>query len=195
MGRASSSYRVRIVDDSGTPLLRPGIGLLEVLGVRGVSVMSGSLEDDEATAAAFTSDGWLRTGDRVELHDDGWFSFIERDKDMLKIGGENVAALEIERVISAVRGVDEVAVVAGPDPMLDEVPVAFVIAAGDADGLEDDIIETCRTTLADFKVPRLVVVVGELPRSTLNKVAKNKLRVEAAARLRARREMSEEVRS
>jgi len=191
MGRASAEYEVRLVDDSGALIQGPGIGLLEVLGIPGVSLMLGYLHDPDATAAAYTSDGWMRTGDRVELHADGWFSFIERDKDMLKIGGENVAALEIERVINGVRGVQDSAVVAGHDPMLDEVPVAFVIARSPAAlvdvGLVDDVFAACRRALADFKVPRLVVIVEEFPRSTLNKVAKSQLRPEADRLLGAER--------
>ena len=185
MGRAATEYAVQLVDEAGTPIHGPGVGLLEVHGVASVSLMLGYLHDPDATAAAFTTDGWLRTGDRVELHDDGWFGFLERDKDMLKIGGENVAALEIERVISGVRGVHEVAIVAGSDPMLDELPVAFVIASPNSEELVNEIISACQSALADFKVPRLVVIVDERPRSTLNKMAKNLLRADADLRLRA----------
>jgi crotonobetaine/carnitine-CoA ligase len=95
---------------------------------------------------------------------------------MLKVGGENVAASEIERVIMGVSGVMEVAVVGAPHPMLDEVPVAFVIGTEAAAAVEDDVLEACRAQLADFKVPRQVRVVDEMPRSTLNKIAKAQLR-------------------
>jgi crotonobetaine/carnitine-CoA ligase len=103
---------------------------------------------------------------------------------MLKIGSENVAALEIESVISAVRGVAEVAVVGGRHSMLDEVPVAFIVADHAVDGgspavLRAAVMEACRSRLADFKVPHAVVVVDELPRSTLEKVAKHALREQA----------------
>jgi crotonobetaine/carnitine-CoA ligase len=181
MGRPAPEYEVRIVDDDGRLIEGAGQGLLEVAGVPGVSLMAGYLDDPEATAAAYTADGWLTTGDRVERYDDGWFGFLERDKDMLKVGGENVAALEIERVIARVSGVDEVAVVAGRDPMLDEVPVAFVVAAVPAAGLAAEIESACRAQLADFKVPRLVAIVEDLPRSTLAKVAKSELRARASA--------------
>ncbi|HMG41624.1 MAG TPA: AMP-binding protein [Acidimicrobiales bacterium] len=180
MGVPAPEYRVRVVDDEGLPRREAGEGLIEVLGVRGVSVALGYLDDPDADAAAWTDDGWLRTGDRVVWHEDGWLSFLERDKDMLRVGAENVAAQEIERVVLTVEGVAEVAVVAGPDPMLDEVPVAFVLATQTAEpGLEARVLERCRAELADFKVPRAVFVVDELPRSTLEKVAKNKLRDEA----------------
>ena len=177
MGVPAPEYQVRIIGDDGRPLNGPGEGLIEVLGVRGVSVALGYLDDPEADAATWAKDGWLRTGDRVKRHDDGWLSFVEREKDMLRVGAENVAALEIEEVVGRVAGVAEVAVVAGPDPMLDEVPVAFVVAAsGAGEDLALQILARCRERLAGFKVPREVFVVDELPRSTLEKVAKNKLR-------------------
>ena len=94
---------------------------------------------------------------------------------MLKVGGENVAASEIERVILTVPGVVEAAVVARPDDWLDEVPVAFVIAAGD-EAVPDRVRAACASMVADFKVPRAVYVVDELPRSTLRKVNKVELR-------------------
>jgi len=180
MGLPATEYQVRIIGDDGRALDGEGQGLIEVLGMRGVSVALGYLDDEAANAAAWTENGWLRTGDRVERHEDGWLSFVEREKDMLRVGAENVAAQEVERVVGAVRGVLEVAVVAGPDKMLDEVPVAFVLGTADApDDLSQQIMERCRDRLADFKVPRAVFVVDELPRSTLEKVAKNRLREQA----------------
>jgi acyl-CoA synthetase (AMP-forming)/AMP-acid ligase II len=104
-------------------------GDLFIEGVRGVSLFAEYAGDPAATAAAFREDGLFITGDRVRLGEDGYLYFADRSKDMLKIGGENVAASEIERVIGAVAGVSEVAVVAKHHDMLDEVPVAFVIAA------------------------------------------------------------------
>ena len=100
---------------------------------------------------------------------------------MLKVGGENVAASEIERVIALVPGVYETAVVAQKHRMLDEVPVAFVIAAPAVDAaaraaLSGQIIAECKAKLADFKVPRAVFVVDDMPRSTLEKIHKVELR-------------------
>jgi len=99
---------------------------------------------------------------------------------MLKVGGENVAASEIEQVIAVVPGVREAAVVAKKHPMLDEVPVAFIIPQAGVDrappDLQDKVMAACRKSLADFKVPREIHLVDEMPRSTLEKVAKAELR-------------------
>src|SRR5690606_25940422 len=151
-------------------------GELRVLGIPGLSLFSCYLHNEQATRDAFDDEGWFITGDRVTLHENGAISFADRAKDMLKIGAENVAASEIERVAAAVPGVFEVAVVARPHPMLDEVPVAFVIPSGDVPGLEQAVIDACKAKPADFKVPHEVRLVDELPRATLEKVAKQKLR-------------------
>ena len=112
--------------------------------------------------------------------ENGFVKFGDRAKDMLKVGGENVAASEIEQVIAVVSGVREAAVVAKKHPMLDEVPVVFIIPHAGFEGappeLHDNVMAACRTALADFKVPREIHFVDEMPRSTLEKVAKAELR-------------------
>ena len=154
-----------------------GVGELYVGGVRGVSLFLEYFRNPEATAAAFRADGLFITGDRVMRGPDGWLYFADRSKDMLKVGGENVAASEIERVIAMVPGVSEVAVVAMRHDMLDEVPAAFIIADPDAEaGLEDRVAAACNTTLAAFKRPHHIRLVDSLPRSTLEKIAKAELR-------------------
>jgi crotonobetaine/carnitine-CoA ligase len=149
---------------------------LYVRGVPGLSLFAEYLHDEEATRSTVDEHGWLRTGDRAAIHQDGFLSFADRAKDVLKVGGENVSASEVEWVVMAVPGVSEVAVVGAPHPMLDEVPVAFVISDGDRPGLDVEILRACRARLAAFKVPVEVRIVAELPRSTLNKIAKAELR-------------------
>jgi len=99
---------------------------------------------------------------------------------MLKVGGENVAASEIEQVIAVIPGVREAAVVAKKHPMLDEVPVVFIIpqdgVAKMPTDLHDNVMAACKSALADFKVPREIRFVDDMPRSTLEKVAKAELR-------------------
>lgn len=183
IGRPAPEYGIAVVDDDECPLAEartaaPGeSGLLLVRGTRGLSLFQEYLGNDAATRASYTADGWFRTGDRVDLLPDGSVRFGDRSKDMLKVGGENVAASEIERVILAVDGVHECAVVAMPHPMLDEVPVGFVLPApGAPPGLLARVAEACAAQLADFKRPRELRLVDDFPRSTLEKIAKAQLR-------------------
>jgi crotonobetaine/carnitine-CoA ligase len=181
MGRPAPEYGIFIEREDGTPVEPGETGHLLVRGIPGLSLFHSYLHNPEATAASYDERGLFRTGDRVTLHEDGFLQFADRDKDMLKVGGENVAASEIERVVMEVPGVREVAVVGKPHPMLDEVPVVFVIpdaselvAAPDA--LQRAIVEACRSRLASFKVPDEVRVVPDMPRSTIEKIAKAALR-------------------
>ena len=183
IGRPATEYEIAIVEDDTLPVrdaraVEPGgTGHLLIRGVRGLSLFQEYLGNARATADSFDPDGWFRTGDRVNLLADGSIQFGDRDKDMLKVGGENVAASEIERVILAVPGVHECAVVAKKHPMLDEVPIAFVLpGAGAPAGLDDRVVAACAAQLADFKRPAEVRLVDRLPRSTLEKIAKAELR-------------------
>ena len=177
IGRPAAEYDVAVVGDDGrTPVAFDEPGDLLVRGLPGLSLFGGYLDQPDLTRASFDEHGWFRTGDRAVRHQDGHLSFVERAKDMLRVGSENVAAAEIERVILGVAGVREAAVVPRPDPSLDEVPVAFVIADTTSDEVCSRIISECRTRLADFKVPREIVLVRELPRATLGKVRKAELR-------------------
>jgi crotonobetaine/carnitine-CoA ligase len=115
----------------------------------------------------------------VMLGTGGNLFYRERDKDLLKVGGENVSAREVEEVIGTVPGVAQVAVVGQTHEFLSEVVVAFVVTAPGAPDdaeLETQVIETCGGLLADFKVPRAVYVVDAFPTGTLDKLLKNKLR-------------------
>ena len=178
IGRAAPEYTIRITDDDGRPTELGGTGNLAIKGVPGLSLFAEYLYNEEATRTSFDPDGFFLTGDRVTRLDDGFIRFGDRAKDMLKVGGENVAASEIEQVIITVPGVRETAVVAMKHAMLDEVPVAFVIPQPGIvrEELAGKVLAACRAGLADFKVPREVRLVDEMPRSTLEKVAKAELR-------------------
>jgi carnitine-CoA ligase len=176
-GRPALEYEIKVTDDSGWPVAVNEAGALSIRGVRGLSLFSRYLNDPDATDASFDEEGFFGTGDRVKVLPDGHIQFMDRDKDMLKVGGENVAASEIERVAAVVPGVSEVAVVGRRDDWLGEVPVAFVIQAGESDdALRERIITACQEQLASFKVPREVIFVEDFPRSTLNKIVKARLR-------------------
>jgi len=179
MGMVATEYEVAVRGADGldvVPTEDGAIGELLVRGVPGISLFKEYFRDEEATRASFDEDGWFFTGDIVTVFSDGSLVFSDRDKDMLRVGSENVAASEIERVIMAVPGVVEAAVVARPDKMLEQVPVAFVIVRGDRGEVKRAILDTCDQSLADFKQPREVRFVDEFPRATLDKVSKKALR-------------------
>ncbi len=180
MGQPAPEYGVAVVDEDDRPVPNGAPGNLLVHGTRGVSLFAGYHDNREATAAAFTADGWFRTGDRVRVNEDGSITFVERDKDVLKVGGENIGAPEIERVVQGVDGVREVAVVGRPHEMLGEVPVVFVTVSVDADAARAAIEGRCAELLPEFKRPREIFVIDEFPRSTLDKIAKAALRAQLA---------------
>jgi crotonobetaine/carnitine-CoA ligase len=176
IGRPSPGYRVRIVNESGK-LVEPGeTGHLLVGGVRGLSIFSEYYGNPEATAEAFDEAGYFRTGDRVILREDGFIEFSEREKDLIKVGGESVAPAEIERVIMELPGVHEAAVVGKPDASYGEVPVAFVVPRPGQTDLTEKVLAHCRTSLARFKQPREVHLIDELPRINFGKISKAMLR-------------------
>ena len=180
IGKPATSYEIAILHEDGTPVAPGETGELLVRGVPGLSLFAEYLNNPEATAKSFDDQGYFITGDRVTLGEDGFISFADRDKDMLKVGGENVAASEIERVIMTVPGIHECAVVGKRDPMLDEVPVAFLLVPGGEAAAPRDLVAqvmtACEKGLADFKRPREIRIVDSLPRSTLEKIAKAELR-------------------
>ena len=155
-------------------------GELWVRGTRGVQLFLEYFDNPEANAASFTEDGWFKTGDMVKVVEGGNVVYTDRDKDLIKVGGENVSAREVEDTCRQVPGIADIAVVGKTHEWLSMVPVAFVIkgpgAEPDDSAFEKAIIEACAANLADFKVPRAVYVVDEFPRATLEKVAKNVLR-------------------
>lgn len=144
--------------------------------VRGWVVMAGYYRDADATREAVDGDGWLHTGDLGRLDADGRLHFVDRAKDMIKPGGENVSAAEVERVIASFPGVERAAVVGRPDPRLGEVPVAFVQVVAGAEVDADALIAHCAATMAAFKVPREVVLVDSWPMTESGKVRKPVLR-------------------
>lgn len=177
IGRASPAYEINVRRPDGTHVGPGESGELFIRGIRGVSLFKEYAGNPEATQDSFDEDGWFATGDSIIMNDAGDLIFGDRLKDMLKVGAENVAASEIEAVIMATGLVSECAVVAQPHYMLDEVPAVFLIpSAAASDDVANAVISACQRDLADFKVPRTVRVVDELPRSTLEKIAKAELR-------------------
>ena len=180
MGRVAPGYEMLIVDPKTREITKEGeIGEIWLRGTRGIQLFLEYFDNEEANNKAFNEDGWLMTGDLVLLGPNGNLEYRDRDKDALKVGGENVSAREVEDQVRTVPGIADVAVVGKSHEMLDQVAVAFVVKADpnqDDDELATSIIDTCRQNLADFKVPRAVYFVDDFPKATLDKVAKNELR-------------------
>ncbi|HLV58991.1 MAG TPA: long-chain fatty acid--CoA ligase [Natronosporangium sp.] len=142
--------------------------------IRGPGITPGYWQKPEATAAAFTADGWLRSGDVARRDADGYYTIVDRIKDMYISGGENVYPAEVERVLLAHPAVAEAAVVGVPDERWGETGAAFLVCREPVD--DDDIRAFCRQRLAGYKVPRHIRCVDALPRNAGGKVLKGKLR-------------------
>ncbi|GJM64564.1 AMP-binding protein [Persicobacter diffluens] len=181
IGRPSPFYQVEIRREDGS-LAGPGEeGRLYIRGERGLTLFKEYYKHPEITAAAFDASGALDTGDVVRMDEQGWLFYVTRAKDMLRVGGENVAALEIENSINSTGLVQEYAVVGQAHSMLGEVPVAFISLNEKGKALEEEavkarITQACQQQLADFKVPKAIHIIEHFPHSTLDRIAKNKLR-------------------
>ena len=181
VGRPCLYLELDLWDEDGEPV---GAGSPGEIVIRGPKVFKGYWRDQEATDRAF-SGGWFHTGDVGVRDDDGYLFIVDRLKDMILSGGENIAGSEIERVLYEHGSVLEVAVVGRPDDRWGEVPVAFVALRPGAPATAAELVEHCRSQLARFKVPKEVVFVDALPRNPSGKVLKRELRAlepdEAAA--------------
>jgi acyl-CoA synthetase (AMP-forming)/AMP-acid ligase II len=143
--------------------------------MRGPKVFTGYWRDADATATAFAG-GWFHTGDIGVRDDDGYLFIVDRLKDMIVSGGENIAGSEVERVLYEHDAVLEAAVVGRPDNRWGEVPVAYVVLRDDASVSADALLEHCRSQLARFKVPKDITFLDALPRNPSGKVLKRELR-------------------
>jgi acyl-CoA synthetase (AMP-forming)/AMP-acid ligase II len=177
VGRARPGFEVRIVGEGDRNVETGEAG--EVL-LRGGSVMAGYLDDPEETAKVLSADGWLRTGDLGVLDDAGRLRIVGRVKDMFIVGGFNVYPAEIENALLRHPAVRQVAVIGVPDGRLGEVGMAFVVTVPEGPVTGDDVITWCRDQMANYKVPRAVEVVDELPTNATGKVVKDVLRERAA---------------
>lgn len=174
MGRPVLSARVRIIDEDGRDVPAGEVGELAIAGEPGRTMMAGYLDDPAATDRALR-DGWLHTGDSVRADADGYLSFVDRRKDLIKRAGENVSTGEVERVIEGHPAVFEAAVIGVPDPIRDEAVKAFVVLREGTTCTGAEVIEWCAARLSKFKVPSFVVVVDELPRTSVGKIQKHLL--------------------
>jgi acyl-CoA synthetase (AMP-forming)/AMP-acid ligase II len=182
VGRPRPGFEVRVVAEGDRELPAGEAG--EVL-VRGGSVMAGYIDDPEETAKVLSADGWLRTGDLGVVDDAGRLRIVGRVKDMFIVGGFNAYPAEIENALLRHPAVRQAAVIGIPDERLGEVGMAFVVVADGADVTPEGIIEWSRDQMANYKVPRVVEIVDELPLNATGKVVKETLRERAVARAAA----------
>jgi crotonobetaine/carnitine-CoA ligase len=172
MGYTTPGCLVDVHDATGTTVEDDEVGEIVVGGERGITLFAGYLDDPATTAASFDGD-WFRTGDRARRDADGRYFFDGRRADLLKVAGENVSTVEVEQVLAAHPAVLEVAVIGMPDPVRDEVPVAFVVAADPAlPPSSQELFDWCTERLTKSKRPRDISFVDELPRTSVGKIRK-----------------------
>ena len=175
IGRPTIGYEVKVTDDEGNEVPIGQSGQIVVKGVPGRTLMKGYFKNPEATSQTLQN-GWLYTGDNAKVGDDGYFYFVDRIKDMIKRSGENVAATEVESVLTDHSAVYEAAVIGIPDEMRDEAIKAYVILNEDANVTEEELLAYCRERLAKFKVPDSIEFIDEFPRTSVGKIQKHILR-------------------
>ncbi len=169
---AFPGYHFRVVDDGGREV---GVGQVGELWVKGPGTLRGYYGDAKATADALTADGWVRTGDLARRGLGNTVRFSGRKKDVIKHGGYSVYALEVEAALTEHPDVLEAAVLGLPDPRKGEVPVAAVRVREGANVNPAELVSWALEHLSDYKAPRQIVIVDELPRTGTTKVQKTAL--------------------
>jgi fatty-acyl-CoA synthase len=167
----------RVVDRVGTDVAENGVG--ELL-LRGEAVMKGYWANDEATAETISADGWLHTGDLMQVTNDGAMRLVDRLKDVIITGGRNVYSAEVERALASHPTVTDVAVVGRPDPDWGATIVAVVTVHDGLDFTLEELRTHCAALIADYKIPR-ELVIAPVPRNATGKIQKHLLRTTIAA--------------
>ena len=162
--------------ESMKPVPRDGKTMGEIM-IKGNVVMKGYYKDKDATDKAM-KDGWFHSGDLAVMHPDGYIKIQDRSKDIIISGGENISSIEIENTLAKHASVSIAAVVAKPDEKWGEVPCAFIEAVKDKSTTEKELIDFCKETLANFKVPKKIEFC-ELPKTSTGKIQKFELRKKA----------------
>jgi fatty-acyl-CoA synthase len=172
-GRAVINVETRVVDEAMNDVPPGAVG--EIVH-RSPQLLSGYFHDDQRTAAAFEG-GWFHSGDLATIDAEGYITVVDRKKDMIKTGGENVASREVEECIYRLDGISEVAVVGLPHPTWVEAVVAIVVRKSDAAGLDEAaVLAHCQRHLAGFKAPKRVLFAEALPKNPSGKLLKRELR-------------------
>ncbi|HPL97298.1 MAG TPA: fatty acyl-CoA synthetase [Smithellaceae bacterium] len=171
-GKPVLNVETRLMDDEGKFV---PVGTVGEIVHRSGHVMSGYLNDPEKTAEAFEF-GWFHSGDLGRFDEDGYLYVVDRKKDMIKSGGENVASREVEETLYQYPGIEEAAVIGLADPKWIEVVAAVIVPKKDVTLIEKDIISFCRERLAGFKCPKKVIIVDKLPKNPSGKILKRELK-------------------
>jgi acyl-CoA synthetase (AMP-forming)/AMP-acid ligase II len=165
---------VRVVDDEGRDVKPDSNEVGEVI-TRANVVMAGYWQQPEATRAVIV-DGWFHTGDMALIDSEGYIEVVDRKKDLIISGGENISSIEVEGFLYKHPSVLEAAVIAAPDERWGEVPYAVVVLKQGEQATEAELIEFCRANLAHYKAPKRIAFVEVLPRTATGKIQKNLLR-------------------
>jgi fatty-acyl-CoA synthase len=179
VGQAMTGYPVpgvemRVVDANDQDVAPDGVSIGEII-VRGDGVMEGYWGQPEASAEALRG-GWFHTGDMATLNTDGYFLVVDRKKDIIVSGGENISSLELEKAILAHPAILEACVIPVPDAKWGEVPKALLVRKPNAQVAEQELLEFCRGKLSHYKCPRSVEFVDSLPKTATGKILKKDLR-------------------
>lgn len=173
-GYAIPGVEIRVVDAEGRDVAHDGQAIGEVIA-RSDGVMQGYWKQPEATAQVLR-DGWFHTGDMATMSEDGYILIVDRAKDIIVSGGENISSLELEKTLAAHPAVYEAAVIPVPDPRWGEVPRALVVLKPDRQATEQELLEFCRARMAHYKCPRSVEFLDALPKTGTGKILKKDLR-------------------
>jgi fatty-acyl-CoA synthase len=173
-GYAFPGVELRVVDPNDVDVPRNGEAIGEIIA-RADGVMEGYWGQPEASAEALRG-GWFHTGDMATLNEDGYLLIVDRKKDIIVSGGENISSLELEKTILAHPSVLEAAVIPVPDERWGEVPKALVVLKPNAAAMEPELIGFCRSRLAHYKCPRSIEFVDSLPKTGTGKILKKDLR-------------------
>jgi fatty-acyl-CoA synthase len=173
-GFPDAGVEMRVVDDRDIDVPRDGKTVGEII-TRSDGVMKGYWNQPEATTEALRG-GWFHTGDMATIDEDGYLLIVDRKKDIIVSGGENISSLEVEKILAAHPAVLEVAVIPVPDEKWGEVPKALVVLRANAEGTAAELIEFCRARLTHYKCPRSVEFYESLPKTGTGKILKRDLR-------------------
>lgn len=171
---------VKIVDEQGNEVPPRTPGEMVVKGIPGRTIMKGYYKEPDATREVIY-DGWLHTGDRGYMDEDGYFYFQDRIKNVIKRAGENIATPEVEQVLTSHPKVKEAVVISTPDPIRDEALTAFIVVQDNEECSEEEILSWCAQRLARFKIPSFIKFRGSLPKDAEGTILRDVLKRETTA--------------